>query len=214
MNGQVSGGDTHPLWLGDKPLVLASGSRTRFDLLVCAGIPVEVMRPEIDERAIAAPQEKRGVSADQIAKSLAHAKALFVAKKALGRYVLGADQTLSCGGVMLHKPVDRQSAAEQLAFLSGKTHVLHAAVVIARTNKTVASCVGSAKLTMRKLSPAMIERYLEGAGKTVQESVCGYQLERTGIHLFRRIAGEQSTILGLPMLKTLAELRKLGLVAQ
>ncbi len=212
--GAVSADSAHPLWLGDKPLVLASGSRTRFDLLVAAGIPVEVIRPEVDERAIAAPQERRGVAADQIAKSLAHAKALFVARKALGRYVLGADQTLACGTIMLHKPVDRQSAAQQLAFLSGRTHQLHSAVVIARTNKTVASFVGTAKLTMRKLSTAMIERYLDGAGESVLDSVGGYQLERTGMHLFRRINGEHSTILGLPMLETLARFRTLRLVAE
>jgi septum formation protein len=210
----VSGADGHSLWLGEKPLVLASGSRTRFDLLIAAGLPVEVIRPDIDERAIAAPQEKRGVAADQIAKSLAHAKALAIAKKALGRYVLGADQTLSCGNVLMHKPADRQAAAEQLAFLSGKTHHLHSAVVIARTNKTVASFVGSAKLTMRKLSPGMIERYLDAAGAAVLESVGGYQLERTGVHLFRRVTGDHSTILGLPMIETLAQLRTLGLVAE
>jgi septum formation protein len=212
--GSTSRGDAHPLWLGDRPLALASGSRTRFDLLIAAGIPVEVMKPEVDERAIADPQEKRGVAADQIAKSLAHAKALTIAKKALGYYVLGADQTLACGAVMLHKPLDRQSAAEQLAFLSGKTHQLHSAVVIARNNKTVASFVGTAKLTMRKLTPAMIERYLDAAGSAVMDSVGGYQLERTGVHLFRRINGGHSTILGLPMLETLAQLRALGLVAE
>jgi septum formation protein len=206
--------DIHPLWLGEKPLVLASGSRTRFDLLTSAGIPVEVVQPGIDERAISAPQEKRGVAADHIAKSLAHAKALAVSKHMLGSYVLGADQTLACGGMLLHKPVDRDAAAKQLAFLSGKTHQLHAAVVIARSNKTIVSFVGVAKLSMRKLSAAMIERYLDAAGSSVLDSVGGYQLERTGVHLFRKIAGEHATILGLPMLETLAEFRKLGLVAE
>jgi septum formation protein len=212
--GATRSGDDHPLWLGDRPLVLASGSRTRFNLLIAAGIPVEVMKPDIDERAIADPQEKRGVAADQIAKSLAHAKALAIAKKALGYYVLGADQTLACGSVMLHKPVDRQAAAGQLAFLSGKTHQLHSAVVIARNNKTVASFVGTAKLTMRKLSPAMIALYLDAAGDAILDSVGGYQLERSGVHLFRKVNGDQSTILGLPMLETLAQFRMLGLVAQ
>lgn len=205
--------DIHPLWLGDKPLVLASGSRTRFALLAAAGIPAEVIRPEVDERTIADPQESRGVAADAIAKSLAHAKALAVSRQALGRHVLGADQTLACGGRLLHKPADAAAAAEQLAFLSGKTHQLHAAVVIARSGKTVASFVGSAKLTMRTLSPAMIERYLEAAGPAATESVGGYQLEGVGLHLFKRVSGEHAAILGLPMLETLHQLRALGLVA-
>jgi septum formation protein len=206
--------DLHPLWLGAAPLVLASSSRTRLSLLEDAGIPVEAMRPEVDERAVAAPQERRGVSADLIARSLAHAKALAISKQVLGRFVLGADQTLACGARLLHKPAGRDQAAEQLRFLSGRSHHLHSAVVIARSGKTVASVVGSARLTMRKLSPGMIERYLDAAGSSVTESVGAYQLERLGAHLFRRIAGDHSTILGLPMLETLAELRKLGLVAE
>jgi septum formation protein len=206
--------DIHPLWLGEKPLLLASGSATRFALLTAAGLPVEVMRPEVDERAIADPQEANGVAADQIAKSLAHAKALSVSRRALGRTVIGADQTLSLGKALLHKPADRNAAAEQLSRLSGRTHVLHAAVVIARSNKTIVSFVGTAKLTMRKLSPGMIDSYLDAAGQTVTQSVGGYQLEGLGIHLFRRITGEHTTILGLPMLETLVHLRRLGLVSQ
>jgi len=206
--------DIHPLWLGDTPLVLASGSATRFALLTAAGIPVEVMRPDVDERAIADPQEAHGVAADLIARSLAHAKALAVSKKALDRIVIGADQTLSLGKALLHKPVDRNSAADQLSRLSGRTHRLHSAVVIARSSKTIASFVGTAKLTMRHLSPTMIASYLDAAGEGVTESVGGYQLERLGIHLFRQITGEHSAILGLPMLETLAQLRRLGLVAE
>jgi septum formation protein len=206
--------DLHPLWLGLAPLVLASGSGTRLALLAAAGIPVEVMRPGIDERAIAAPQEARGVAADMIARSLAHAKALTVSRQVLGRVVLGADQTLACGGALLHKPASREEAAEQLRRLSGRTHELHSAVVVARSGKTVASFVGTARLAMRKLSPDMVERYLDAAGDAVTESVGGYQLERLGAHLFRKVAGDHSTILGLPMLETLATLRKLGLVAE
>jgi septum formation protein len=206
--------DINPLWLGEKPLILASGSRTRFELLTAAGIPVETIKPVVDERAISSPQEKRGVAADLIARSLAHAKAMAVSKTLPGRFVLGADQTLACSGLLLHKPIDRGQAFEQLAFLSAKTHHLHAAVVIARSGKTVESFVGTAKLTMRKLSPGMIERYLDTAGSAVTESVGGYQLERLGVHLFRRIAGDHSTILGLPMFETLAAFRKLGLVVE
>jgi septum formation protein len=207
-------GDLHPLWLGATPLVLASGSRTRLELLTAAGIPVEVVRPEVDERAIAEPLERRGVSAERVAITLATEKALCVARGRPGRHVLGADQTLACDGVMLHKPRDRAAAAQQLAFLSGRVHHLHAAVAIALDRQIVASFVGRAKLTMRSLSTPMIARYLDAAGDTVLGSVGGYQLERTGIHLFSRIGGDHTTILGLPMVETLKRLRRLRLVAE
>jgi septum formation protein len=205
--------DMNPLWLGPAPLVLASGSRTRLMLLEAAGIPVEVMRPDVDERAVSAPLETRGVAPGTIARSLAHAKALSVSRNLPGRFVLGGDQTLSLGLALLHKPADRAHAAEQLRLLSGKTHHLHSAVILARSGKTVEAFVGMAKLTMRRLTPELIERYLDAAGPAVTESVGGYQLERLGLHLFRKVAGEHSTILGLPMLETLDALRRQGLVA-
>jgi septum formation protein len=204
--------DQHPLWLEQYPLILASGSRTRLDLLISAGIPVSVIKADIDERALAAPIEKQSGSAELIAISLASAKALAVAKKNLGRFVLGADQTLACDGVLLHKPHNRTAARDQLVFLSGRTHYLYSAVAIAFDHQTVASFAGIAKLTMRVLSAETIERYLDATGAAILDSVGGYQLEKTGIHLFSKIIGEQSTILGLPMLETLRRLRKLGLV--
>jgi septum formation protein len=205
--------DTHPLWLGTTPLVLASGSRTRFDLLIAAGIPVEVCPADIDERAHAAPLVKAGAAADTLAKHLASGKALAVAGKMPGRWVLGADQTLACEGVMLHKPVDRAAAYAQLRFLAGKSHQLHAAVAIAQNGRISRSFVRSATMTMRDLSNAMIERYLDAAGDGIFSSVGGYQLERTGVHLFKRIGGDHSTILGLPMVQTLESFRQLELVA-
>jgi septum formation protein len=205
--------DQHPLWLGLQPLILASGSRTRFDLLIAAGIPTQIIKANIDERALEAPLEKRQISAELVAVSLASAKALYVSKKNLGRFVLGADQTLACDGVKLHKPINRAAAREQLVFLSGRTHQLSSAVAISLDHQTVASFVETAKLTMRDLSSEAIERYLDAAGDAVTTSVGGYQLERLGIHLFKKIVGDQSTILGLPMLKTLETFRKLKLVA-
>jgi septum formation protein len=206
--------DQHPLWLGLAPLVLASGSATRFKLLTDAGLPVQVVRPDIDERALEAPMKTGGVSAEGIAVGLAAEKALSVAKAMPGRHVLGADQILVCDCMQLHKPKDRAAAAEQIAFLSGRTHHLYSAVTIAQDRQLIASFVGTAKLTMRALSPQMIARYLDAAGHAVLDSVGGYQLERTGIHLFSRIGGDHSTILGLPMTPLLDRLRKLGLVAQ
>jgi septum formation protein len=205
--------DQHPLWLANQPLILASGSRTRFDLLISAGIPVQISKADVDERELEASLEKRQASPKQIAIHLASAKALDVSKKNPGRFVLGADQTLACAGVKLHKPINRAAAFEQIAFLSNRTHQLHSAVAIVFDQKTVARFVGTASLTMRDLSPEMIERYLDAAGETVTTSVGGYQLERMGIHLFLKTTGDQSTILGLPMLKTLAAFRKLELVS-
>jgi septum formation protein len=67
-------------------------------------------------------------------------------------------------------------------------------------------------MTMRTLSDAAIEAYLNAAGQAVTTSVGAYQLEGIGVHLFERIEGDHFTILGLPLLPLLGALRKLGLV--
>ncbi len=206
-------GDAHPLWLGATPLVLASGSRTRLELLEAAGIPVEVVRPVMDERAISAPLERRREKPERIAAALALAKASEVSARRPGRIVLGADQTLAVEGALLHKPKDMASAARQLAALAGRTHRLYSAVALVRDGRRIAAFGAQARLTMRPLSSRMIARYLDAAGDAVLESVGGYQLERLGAHLFERVSGDQSTILGLPLLPTLRRLRRLGLAA-
>jgi septum formation protein len=206
--------DLHPLWLGETPLVLASGSRTRLELLHAAGIPVEVVRPRVDERDISAPLEAAGLAPARIAAALALAKARDVSRWRPGRIALGADQTLSFEGGLLHKPRDRADAARQISRLAGREHRLHAAVALVRDGRRLAGFVEGARLTMRPLSDRMIGRYLDAAGATVTESVGGYQLEGAGAHLFARVAGDHSTILGLPMLLTLRALRRLGCVAE
>jgi septum formation protein len=206
--------DLHPLWLGPTPLVLASGSRTRLTLLEAAGIPVDVVRPDIDERAISAPMEQRQETAGRVASALALAKAIEVSARLPGRMVLGADQTLAFDGGLLHKPKDMAAAARQIAALGGREHRLHAAVALVQDGRRRAALVATARLTMRPLSMRMIARYLDAAGDAVLESVGGYQLEGLGAHLFARVAGDHSTILGLPMQPTLERLRKLGLVAE
>ena len=200
-------------WLGQAPLVLASGSATRRMLLESAGLLLEVRPAHVDERAIEAPFVAAGLKPVAVALDLARAKALAVAAGLPGRIVLGADQTLSLGGRPMHKPGSVDEARRQIAILAGQTHVLHSALALACDGAILFEAVESAAMTMRVLSPAFIELYVEAAGAGVCDSVGGYKLEGLGIHLFERIEGDQSTILGLPLLPLLRGLRELRLVA-
>lgn len=203
---------TPSLWLAEMPLLLASGSTTRRDMLWAAGIPVETARPGIDEREVEQPLRDEGASEDAIAAALACAKALAVSLAHPGRYVLGADQTLACDGVAHHKPADAAAAARQIAALSGREHRLHAAFVLARDGEIVAEGLQSATLAMRPLSEAFIAAYVATAGDAILSSVGGYQLEGLGGQLFERVDGDHFTVLGLPLLALLAALREQGLL--
>lgn len=199
------------VWRERQPLILASQSAVRKSLLANAGISVETIPADIDERAI---QDSSGLkNPGEIAALLAEEKAKFVSLKHPGRYVVGADQTLALGERLFSKPANRATASAQIATLSGQIHELHSAVSVAKDGAPLFSHVSVARMTMRSLTEREIAAYIEEAGDAVTSSVGAYQLERTGVHLFERIDGDHFTILGLPLLPLLGFLRSRNLLA-
>jgi septum formation protein len=193
------------LWRGKRPLILASQSRTRQALLANAGIDFEAVPADIDEREI---QQASGLSAPgDIAALLARRKALSVSLRRPGRFVVGADQTLTRGARLFTKPAGRAQAAEQLRVLAGGSHELHSAVAVARDGAILFEGVSIARMTIRQLGEREIGAYLDAVGEAVTTSVGAYQLEGLGVHLFEHIEGDHFTVLGLPLLPLLAFLR-------
>ena len=199
------------LWRGESPLILATQSRVRQMLLANAGLDFEAVPAEIDERGM---QQSSGLtSPGDVAALLAREKARAVSGRRPGQFVVGADQTLALGTRLFSKPAGRAQAAEQLRALAGNRHELHSAVAVARDGKILFETVSVAGMTMRPLTGAEIEAYLNAAGEPVTSSVGAYQLEGLGVHLFERIEGDHFTILGLPLLQLLAFLRSERLLA-
>ena len=190
-------------------IILASASPFRKAMLTNAGIDVEAVPADIDERAVEAALEGSGAAPEDVALVLAEAKAQAVSEQHRGALVLGCDQTLSLGDTVFHKPADMEGARRHLLALSGKTHQLNSAAVLARNGETLWRHVGIASLTMRKLDPAFIGRHLSRVGDKALSSVGAYQIEGEGIQLFEEIEGDYFTIVGLPLLVVLAALREL-----
>jgi septum formation protein len=200
------------LWCAPQPLLLASTSPIRRMLLENAGLPVETEAAGIDERDVEA--SLRTADPAELARYLAVEKARAVSRRRPGRVVVGADQTLALDGELLHRPATVDAARAQLARLAGKAHRLHSGVAVVRDGELVASFVEGAQLPMRRLTPDAIEAYAAIAGKEhLTQSVGAYQVEGLGIHLFDRIEGDYTTILGLPLLPLLRVLRDLDLLA-
>ncbi|MER9744755.1 Maf-like protein [Mesorhizobium sp. M0187] len=193
-------------------IILASGSPFRKAMLINAGLGIEAVAADVDERALEAPLQDSGVSPEDVALILAEAKATEVSERRPGALVLGCDQTLSLGDEVFHKPADMEGARRHLLALSGKTHQLNSAAVLCRNGKVLWRHVGIASLTMRKLDPAFVGRHLARVGAKALSSVGAYQIEGEGIQLFEKIERDYFTIVGLPLLPVLAELRALGAI--
>ena len=193
-------------------LLLASKSAARRQMLQAAGVPFEAVEAELDEAAAKAGLWGAGFDARGVAEELAQLKALSVDSPGAD-LVLGCDQTLERDdGTLLGKPASREEARGQLVSLSGSTHRLHSAAVVAEGGEGVWWSCESVELTMRPLGDAFIEAYLDREYEAIRWSVGGYRIEGPGAQLFDRIEGSHFAILGLPLLPLLAYLRERGVL--
>jgi len=197
-------------------IVLASGSRARRELLAAAGVAFTVQAADVNERAIRAELLSKGARVEprHIAEVLAAAKAQDVSGKRPGSLVIGADQVLALGDELLSKAPTPEAARTTLRKLRGRTHELHSAVAFAERGKIMWARVATARLIMRDFSDAFLDDYLLRAGDRVGQSVGAYELEGLGVQLFERIEGDYFTILGLPLIPLLGELRVRGILAR
>ncbi|OUJ05576.1 nucleoside triphosphate pyrophosphatase [Acetobacter malorum] len=191
-------------------LVLASGSAIRRKLLENAGLTFSVLSSSVDEEPLKKAGRAEGAPPETVALRLAEAKALSVS--CADAFVIGADQMLSCKGDWYDKPADLTAARQQLLSLRGQTHTLHTAVVVCRNGQVLWQHVSEPQLTMRLFSDAFLEAYLAEEGDECLYSVGAYRIEGPGLHLFARMEGDQTAILGLPLLPLLEALREMGVL--
>jgi septum formation protein len=175
-------------------LILASASQTRAKLLRAAGLDVEAVAPGVDEDEVKRSLRLEAAPADHVALTLAELKALRVSRSRPDALVVGADQTLQCGGLQFDKPPDLAHARAQLQALRGRRHELVSAAVAARGGASLWRETQRARLTMRPFTDA----FLDGLGA----------------QLFSRIEGDLFTVLGFPLLPFLEYLRAQGMLAR
>ncbi|MEP0943958.1 MAG: Maf-like protein [Rhizobiaceae bacterium] len=193
-------------------LILASASRHRAKILEDAGLSFAQIASNLDERALEAPLDDAAVPPEDRAQILAEAKALDVSEKKPQHLIIGCDQILSLDNEILHKCGDMEGARRRLLALSGRTHYLHSAVILARNGETLWRHVTTCEMKMRHLSPGFIGRHLSDVGDGILSSVGAYQIEGLGIQLFDSIEGDMFSIIGLPLLPLLAQMRQMEVI--
>jgi septum formation protein len=199
-------------------IVLASQSASRRALLSAAQVPFEALSPGVDEEAAKDALRADGLDARALADALAELKALKVSRRVPGALVLGCDQTLSIGdgedrGEMIDKAVDRADATRILRLLSGRVHHLHSAAVIVLNGEPIWRHVERVRMTVRPLSDAFIQSYLDADWDELRWCVGCYRIEGPGVQIFSKVEGSQFAIQGLPLLPLLDFLRVRGVLA-
>ena len=190
------------------PIILASGSTIRQQMLKSLGLKFSVVPSGVDEDSL--KKELAGKPMADIAMALARAKTLFVSIRHPEAYTIGADQLCVLGDQVIDKPGSHSKAEAQLAMLSGKTHQQNCAVVMARGDEIVWEHLGIAKLTMRSLSANEIKAYVAADAPIAS---CGsYKFEELGRHLFSAVEGDHDVVKGLALVPLLAQLHARGVI--
>ncbi len=184
-----------------RPIILASSSQIRADILTAANVVFDVVKPRVDEESLKAALDSEDASSRDIADALAEAKAQKVGMKHPEALVLGCDQVLSFEGKVMSKPQDISEARLQLEQLSGQKHTLLSAIVIFHDMRPIWRHVGQVRLHMRDISDAYKEDYLARNWDSIKTSVGGYKLEEEGVRLFSKIEGDYFSVLGLPLIE-------------
>lgn len=184
-----------------QPLILASGSKIRAQLLRQACIDHEVVVPRVDEEMIKDALLAEQASPRDIADTLAEMKARKVSEKHPGALVVGCDQVLDHAGLMLSKPNSPTEALEHLSMLQNDRHSLLSAAVICEDGRPIWRHVGQVRLRMRPLSETYIDAYVARNWDSIQHAVGCYKLEEEGARLFSNIQGDYFHVLGMPFLE-------------
>ncbi|MGA1734752.1 MAG: Maf family protein [Burkholderiaceae bacterium] len=189
------------------PIILASTSRYRAELLARLGLDFETINPGVDETGY------RASNGRELASALAHAKAIALADSNPGRIVIGSDQVAVCDGRFLGKPGSTEAAVEQLLFQRGKTTLFETAVCVldARGSSNL-ECVTTLVqwLDSSQISDDLISNYvrreqpLDCAGAAKSEGL--------GVALISQMRSDDPTaLIGLPLIALTGLLRKAGI---
>lgn len=184
-------------------LILASTSRYRQELLSRLRLPFETVAPEVDETALP------GEAPAALAERLALAKARVVAAAHPGAIVIGSDQVADLGSAAIGKPGGHERAAEQLRQMSGREVVFQTAVAVVAPGLAAIERA-EVRVRVRELSDAAIEAYLRA--DQPYDCAGSAKVESLGIALLEAVESDDPTaLIGLPLIRTCALLRRAGL---
>ena len=193
-----------PVRMRSTPLILASTSPYRRELLARLRLAFDVVNPAIDETP------RPGEAPDALALRLAVEKAGSAAARSPDALVIGADQVAVLGEQLLAKPLTHANAVAQLRAMRGRrVRFLTAVAVVRSADRETRSRLVPCDVDFREFSDDAIERYLRA--EQPYDCAGAAKIEGLGIALVRRLAGEDPTaLIGLPLIALVELLGELG----
>ena len=186
------------------PLILASTSRYRGELLQRLRIPFEVISPNVDETPLT------GESTPDLALRLANAKAAAVAKEHPHAWVIGSDQVADLHGAAIGKPGNFERALAQLQLMRGQAVTFHTALCLMKGAQQTTLNVPT-EVTFRKLSDEVLKSYL--LAEEPYDCAGSAKSEGLGISLLESIKSDDPTaLIGLPLIALTGLLRDAGFI--
>ena len=182
-------------------IILASKSKVRKEILDKHNILCEVKPSFVDEDVVKESLLNELASPEIISKNLAELKAIKVSLSQKDLMVLGADSVIDLEGELISKPESREEALIILKKLNGKKHNLISSVCISKNGSMIWNYTDRAELTMKKLSEEDLEKNLSKISDEALYAYNVYQIEGEGRNLFSNIAGDENSIMGLPITK-------------
>jgi septum formation protein len=194
----------HGKILNSQPLVLASTSPYRSELLARLRLPFAIAAPDVDETPLP------GESARDTSLRLSHAKAQAVVARFPNALIIGSDQVALLNGQQIGKPGNHENAVRQLQAMRGKTVTFYTALTLLNAREGLAQTeVAENRVSFRSLSDAAIEAYLHK--EQPYHCAGSAKSEGLGIALISRIEGDDpNALIGLPMILLISMLQKQG----
>ena len=190
------------------PLILASGSQSRKQMLEEAGICFEIIKTDTDEDAL--KKEMHGLPFEQQVIKLASAKAINVSIENPNHVVIGGDQMCVCDSQVFDKPGSVKKAIENLKLLSGTVHFQHSGVCLFKNGKSLWEYSEVVTMKMHNLLEEEIINYVELENPV--NAAGAYKFESLGCNLFSSVDGSSYTVRGMPLLPLLNALREMNVL--
>ncbi|SOC02572.1 septum formation protein [Ureibacillus xyleni] len=188
----------------DEQFILASASPRRKELFEKLGIPFEIMTSDVIETTVSA-----STMVDYVRK-VALLKTRDVAKKVVGKTLIGADTIVVFEDTLLHKPKTRQEAVTHLQKLSNNRHQVMTGVAIIQADGTETTFVEVTEVYFKNLSQNLIEAYVETGDPF--DKAGGYGIQTDGVLFVDRIEGDYNNVVGLPLASLFEKLVALNLI--